>query len=79
MEWLLDNGCTEHVTPVKSNLQNHKEFNPPGVTEITDWKFITIKRQGNIIGQSLLPNNTKFSMDIRKVLYVPKASKWLFH
>ena len=78
VEWLLDSGCTEHVTPVKSDLQNYREFNPLGVAEIADGKFITIKGQGSVIGHSLLPDNTKLSMDIRKVLYIPKVTKWLF-
>ena len=68
----------EHVTPVKSDLQNYRELNPPGVTEIANGKFINIKGQGSVIGHLLLSDNTKFSMDIRKVLYIPKASKWLF-
>ena len=68
VEWLLDSGCTKHVTPVKRDLQNYKEFNPPGIAEISDGKFITIEGQGSVIGHSLLPNNTKFSMDIRKAL-----------
>ena len=77
-EWLLDSGCTKHVTPGWSCLHNYKESNPPGKAEITDRKFITIKGQGTVIGYSLLPDNTKFSMDIRRVLYVPEVSKQLF-
>ena len=76
-EWLLDSGCTKHITPVRSNLHNYKESNPPGKAEIADGKFITIKGQGNIIGHSLLPDKTKFSMEIRCVLYVPDASTHL--
>ena len=49
VEWLLDSGCTEHITPVRSNLHNYKEYDPPGKAEITGGKFITIKGQGNII------------------------------
>ena len=78
VEWLLDSGCIEHVTPVKSNLHMYKEFNPPGKAEIADGKFITIKGQGTVIGHSLLPDSKKFSMDIQNVLYVPEVSKWLF-
>ena len=78
VEWLLDSGCTEHVTPVRSDLHNYKEFDPPGKAEITDGKYITIKGQGNIIGHSLLLDKTKFSMEIRRVLYVADTSKQLF-
>ena len=74
----LSSGCTEHVTPVQSDLHNYREYNPPGKAEITDGKFITIKGQGNIIGHSLLPDNMKLSMEIRRVLYIPDVSKWLF-
>ena len=75
VEWLLDSGCTEHVTPVKSNLHNYKEFNPHRKAEVTDGKFIDIYGQGTVAGFSLLPDGTKFSMDIRKVLYIPEVSK----
>ena len=78
VEWLLDGGCTEHVTPVQSDLHNYKEYDPPDKAEISDGKFITMKGQGNIIGHSLLPDKTKFSMEIRRVLYVPDMSKWVF-
>ena len=78
MEWLPDSGCMEHVTPVKSDLHNYRRFDPPGKAEITDGKFITIKGQGTVVGNLLLPDNTKFSRDIRRVLYVPEVSKWLF-
>ena len=36
IEWLLDSGCTKHITPVKSDLHNYKEFNPHGKAEVTD-------------------------------------------
>ena len=78
VEWLLDSGCTEHVTPVQSDLHNYKEYDPLGKVEITDGKFITIKGQGNMIGHSILPDKTKFSLEIRRVLYVPDVSKQLF-
>ena len=64
MEWLLDSGCTKHVTPVKSDLHMHQEFNPLGTAEIADGKFITILGQGTVLGHSLLLDGTIFSMDI---------------
>ena len=78
VEWLLDSGCTEHVTPVQSNLHNYREYDPPGKAEITDGTFVTIKGQGNIIRHLLLPDKTKFNKEIRRVLYVPDMTKWLF-
>ena len=78
VKWLLDSGCTEHITPVQSDLHNYKGYDPLGKAEITDGKFITIKGQGNIMGHSLLPDKTKFSMEIRRVLYISDVSKQLF-
>ena len=78
VEWLLDGSCTEHVTPVRSDLHNYREFNPHRKAEVVDGKFITIHGYGTVAGFSLLPDGTKYSMDIRKVLYVPEASKQLF-
>ena len=78
VEWLLDGGCTEHITLVKSDLHNYKEFIPHGKAEVASGKFIAIHGHGMVAGFSLLPDGTKFSMDIRKVLYIPEVSKWLF-
>ena len=78
VEWLLDSGCTEHVTPVIHDLHNYRAFDPPGKAEIADGKFITIKGQGTVVGHSLLPDNMKFNIDIREVLYVPEGSKQWF-
>ena len=66
VEWLLDSGCTDHITPVQSDLHNYKEYDPPDRAEITDGKFITIKGKGNMIGHSILPDKTKFSLEIRR-------------
>ena len=55
-----------YITPVQSDLHNYKEYDPLDRAEITDGKFITIKGKGNMIGHSILPDKTKFSLEIRR-------------
>ena len=50
VEWLLDSGCTKHVTPVKSYFIEYREFNYKGRAEITDGKYLKIESLGTVIG-----------------------------
>ena len=70
VEWLLDSGCTEHVTPVKSDLHSYREFNLKGKAEITDRKYINIKGMGMVIRYLLLPDDKKQSM------LMSKTTRW---
>ena len=47
MEWLVDSGCTEHITLVKSDLHNYKELNHLGKADIANGIYITIKGNSN--------------------------------
>ena len=38
VEWCLDSGCTEHITPSKSDFIEYREFNQARDAEITDGK-----------------------------------------
>ena len=77
VEWFLDSGCTDHITPRKSDFIQYRELGQQHNTEITDGKYLTIEGFGTVIGYSIMPHKRE-SMQIRNVLYVPEANKRLF-
>ena len=77
VEWFLDSGCTDHITPRKSDFIQYRELWQAHSAEITDGKYLKIEDFGTIIGHSIMPNGQE-SLQIRNVLYVPEVNKWLF-
>ena len=52
VEWFLDSGCTDHITPRKSDFIQYTELGQASKAEITDGKYLTIEGFGMIIGHS---------------------------
>ena len=77
VEWFLDSGCTDHITPRKSDFVQYRELGQLHKAEIADGKYLKIEGFGMIIGHSKMPNGNE-SLQIHNVLYVPEANKWLF-
>ena len=77
VEWCLDSGCTDHITPNKSDFIQYWELGQASKTEIADGKYLKIEGYGTVIGYSIMPNKT-VSLRIQNMLYVPEANKWLF-
>ena len=77
VEWFLDSGCTDHITPRKSDFIQYRELGQQHKAEIVDGKYLTIEGFGTVIGHSIMPHK-KESMQIHNVLYVPEANKRLF-
>ena len=77
VEWCLDSGCTDHITPSKSDFVQYWELGQTSKTEITNGKCLKIEGYGTVIGYSKMPH-AMVSLQIQNVLYVPKANKWLF-
>ena len=77
VEWCLDSGCTDHITPNKSNFVQYWELGQASKAEIADGKHLKIEGYGTVIGYSIMPNKM-VSLQIQNVLYVPDANKWLF-
>ena len=77
VEWFLDSGYTDHITPSKSDFVQYRELLEASKAEITDGKYLTIEGYGTVIGQSIMLNRMA-SLQIQNVLYVPQANKWLF-
>ena len=77
VEWCLDSGCTDHITPSKSDFVQYWELGQASKAEITDGKYLKIEGYGTVIGYSTMPNKM-VSLQIQNVLYVPEANKRLF-
>ena len=77
VEWCLDSGCTDHISPSKSDFVQYRELIQASKAEIADGKYLKIEGYGTVIGYSIMPNKT-VSLQIQNMLYIPEANKWLF-
>ena len=77
VEWCLDSGCTDHITPSKSDFVQYWELGQASKAEIANGKYLKIEGYGMVIGYSIMPNKM-VSLQIQNVLYIPEANKWLF-
>ena len=77
VEWFLDSRSTEHITPVKSDFVQYREFAQPRYTEIADGKLLKLKGFGMVVGHSVMPGHTP-KIEIHNLLYIPCASKRLY-
>ena len=77
VEWFLDSGCTDHITPRKSDFVQYRELRQLHKAEIADGKYLKIEGNGMSIGYSKMPS-VNGSMQIRNMLYVPEVNKQLF-
>ena len=77
VEWCLDSGCTDHITPNKSDFVQYWALGQASKAEIANGKYLKIEGYGTVIGYSIMPNKT-VSLQIQNVLYVLEANKRLF-
>ena len=54
VEWYLDSGSMEHITPVKSNFVEYREFAWAEHAKIADGKFLTIEGYRTIMSPSAI-------------------------
>ena len=76
VEWCLDSGCTDHITPSKSDFIQYWELGQASEAEIANGKYLKIEGYGTVIGYSIMVNKT-VSLQIQNVLHVPEANKRL--
>ena len=66
VEWFLDSGCMEHVTPEKRDFIEYMEFNHKSKAKITDRKYLKIEGCGTVIGHkytaTYLDNHSSFGV-----------------
>ena len=77
VEWCLDSGCTDHITPSKSDFIQYWGLGQASKAEIANGKYLKIEGYGTVIGYSIMPNKMVL-LRIQNVLYVPEANKQLF-
>ena len=77
VEWFLDSGCTDHITPRKSYFVQYRELGQLHKAEIADGKYLKVEGFGMIIRHSKMPHGTE-SLQIHNMLYIPEANKQLF-
>ena len=49
IEWFLDSGCTDHITPRKSNFVQYRELGQAHNAEITERKYLKIEGYGTVM------------------------------
>ena len=59
VEWLLDSGCTDHITPRKSDFIQYRELGQLHKAEIADGKYLKIEGFGMIIRHSKMPQGNE--------------------
>ena len=59
VEWFLDSGCTDHITPRKSNFVQYRELGQKHKAEIADRKYLTIEGYGSVIRHSKMPHGNE--------------------
>ena len=74
VKWCLDSGCTDHITPNKSNFVQYWALGQASKAEIANGKYLQIEGYGMVIGYSIMPNKM-VSLQIQNVLSVPEANK----
>ena len=56
VEWFLDSGCTDHITPKKSDFVQYRELGQVHKAEIADGKYLNIEGYGMVIRHSKMPH-----------------------
>ena len=59
VEWFLDSGYMDHITPRKNDFIQYRELGQLHKAEITDGKYLTIEGFGTIIRHSIMPNSSE--------------------
>ena len=54
VEWFLDSGCIDHITPRKSNFIQYRELGQAYNTEIANGKYLKIEGYGTVIGHRIM-------------------------
>ena len=53
----MDSGCTDHITPRKSDFLQYRVLGQAHSAEIADGKYLKIEGYGTVIGRSIMPNS----------------------
>ena len=73
-EWLMDLGCSKHVTSHIADYIEYTPFNSPGKAEIADKKELDILRVGTIAICHKMMDGKDSNISLSQVLFVPTAN-----
>ena len=73
-EWLMDSGCSKHVTSHIANYIEYTPFDSPGKAEIADKKELDILGVGTIAIRHEMMDSNKSNIKLLQVLFMPTAN-----
>ena len=73
-KWLMDSGCSKHVTSHIANYIKYTPFNSPGKAEIADKKELDILGVGTIAICHKMMDGKESNIMLSQVLFVPTAN-----
>ena len=73
-EWLMDSGCSKHVTSHITDYIKYMPFNSPGKAEIADKKELDILGVGTIAIHHTMMDGNISNITLLQVLFVPTAN-----
>lgn len=78
-EWMVDSGCTSHVTNQKSDFITYTEFRTPGAAHTAGKsQTIPILGAGTVVLHHLTDSGHKRYLLLTEVLYIPNANMRFF-
>ena len=77
VEWSLDSGCTDHITPRKSDFVQYRELGQLHKAEIADGKYLKIEGYGTVIGHSIKMSQCRSEMCYMFQRWISSFFNWL--
>ena len=74
-KWLMDLGCSRHVTSHITDFIKYMPFNSPGKAEIADKKELDILGVGTIAIHHTMMDRNISNITLLQVLFMPTANK----
>ena len=73
-EWLMDSGCSKHITSHITDYIEYTPFSSPGKVEIADRKELDILGVGTIAIHHKMMDGKESNISLSQVLFVPTAN-----
>ena len=77
-EWLMNLGCSKHVTSHITDYIEYTPFNSAGKAEIADKKELDILRVGTIVIHNTMMDRNISNITLLQVLFVLTANRWFY-
>jgi len=75
IKWMMDSGCTQHVTNTKEDFLQYQEFQNPGKVKLAGSDMeLPIIGIGKIQLRHIMTNGKSTNLTLENVLYIPGAS-----